>query len=289
MNIGIVGVGLLGSSLARAFAEPKLGATISVYDTNKEYLEKIDDLGLGAQIATSLDNIAKNSEIIFVCTPVSEIANIICYLIQRTSSRSIVTDVGSVKRPIIEDVARRFPDYTRYVPGHPISGGAKSGPDSGRADLFDGKSYFLTPYDKTDAGATEMVSGLLASIGAVVSQMKAARHDDILSFVSHLPHVYAFALMNASHELSLAFDDDILKYAGRSFCEITQFATADKKMWTDIFIANADSILENNKVLLQQISAFAEAIKERDAAQLSDLIEAARRLRLGMDRKGSKK
>jgi cyclohexadieny/prephenate dehydrogenase len=283
MNIAIIGVGLLGSSLLRALARAKPDATLRVYDVNQNYLDEVRAFSPGSRVAISLDEIAESADVVFICAPVMEISKVICYLIPKLKDSSIVTDVGSVKRSIIEEVKSEFPDYSRYVPGHPISGGVQSGPTAGRADLFNGKTYFLTPYGKTDPHAVQSISELLTSIGAVVSIIDAVRHDAILSFVSHLPHVYAFAQMAAAQELSGKLGDDVLKYAGRSFSEVTQFAAANKHMWLDIFVTNADLILESNQIFLHQLSAFAKAIENRDVEKLSVLIETARLLRLRME------
>lgn len=278
MTIGIVGIGLIGSSLARALM--RAGETVRVFDTNPDYVAQLRGLALGCAVSGSLAELAAGAEVIFVCTPVKSVAGIVAALIPHIGPETVITDVGSAKAGIIRDVAAACPGFTRFVPGHPMAGGEAAGPLAGQAGLFAGKRYLLTPGAETSPAAVATVERVLAPTGALVSVLDPAQHDRIMAVVSHLPHLYAFALVNAATAESAELGTDVLKYAGGGFTDVTRIAASDARMWTDIFVENDEFLLHAYELVKQQMEALLRAIEHRDAAGIAGLIEAARAARL---------
>jgi prephenate dehydrogenase len=283
VNIGVIGVGLIGSSLIRALKSTAPSPSMKVYDTNKTYIDQLLRLDLGVEACADLGEIASDADIIFVCTPVSAIAKIVCALIPQVAERTVITDVGSTKAKIIRDVTAIFPDYPNYVPGHPMSGGENVGPLHGSADLFRNNPYILTPYANTSEGAIRTIHDIIEKIEGKVCRLAPDQHDRIMALVSHLPHLYAFSLMNAASEESELLGMDVLKYVGGAFTDVTRIAAADVRMWLDIFDENESALLRSYDILRNHLDSLAGAIKDHDADKVSYLLNAARTARLKLN------
>jgi prephenate dehydrogenase len=278
VRIGIAGIGLIGSSLARALASS--GIEVRVFDANPDYIAQLRNLEPRCKSCATLAQLADGADIIFVCTPVKAVAGIVAALVPLIGPDTVITDVGSAKAGIIRDVAAACPGFTRFVPGHPMAGGEASGPLASHAGLFAGKRYLLTPGAETSPGAVARVEQVLASTGALVSVLDPTQHDRIMAVVSHLPHLYAFALVNAASAEAAALGIDVLKYAGGGFTDVTRIAAADARMWMDIFVENDEFLLHAYELVKQQMEALLRAIEKRDEASIAGLIEAARAARL---------
>jgi len=278
VRIGIVGIGLIGSSLARALAEA--GNAVRVFDTSAAYLAQLAELEPRCAPAATLAELAAGAELIFICTPVKTVAAMVAALAPLAGPLTVLTDVGSAKAGILRDVAVSCPGFTRFVPGHPMAGGEGSGPLHGSPGLFCGKRYLLTPGEETSPEAVALVERALAPTGAMISLLDPARHDRIMAVISHLPHLYAFALVNAATAESAELGTDVLKYAGGGFADVTRIAAAGSRMWTDIFVENDEFLLHAYDLVKQQMEAMLGAIAARDVAGMTSLIEAARAARL---------
>jgi cyclohexadieny/prephenate dehydrogenase len=195
----------------------------------------------------------------------------------------VLTDVGSAKASIIAQVRARYPEFSRFVPGHPMAGGEAAGPLHGAADLFRNRRYLLTPYDGVDEGAVERVGAFVAGLGAQVSRMTPERHDEVTAFVSHLPHLYAFALMGAAAEETQALGTEVLDYAGAGFRDVTRIAAADARMWLDIFEENEAFLTRSYELVKAHMEGLLDAIRRRDSEQVGAILTASRRLRRDMN------
>jgi cyclohexadieny/prephenate dehydrogenase len=274
-DIGIIGIGCIGSSLARDFKALGLGRVL-LCDQNPEYLEQAEALGLGDDYFEHISDMAGECDVIFISVPVIHISDVLVKTAHHAKRGAILTDVGSVKASIIESVVDRLPDHVCYIPGHPItSDTAGSGPEAGRRGVFENTQYLLTPLDDTPLDALEALSSLLHHIGAETTIMDAHRHDVCLGFTSHLPHVIAFAMMNSSAKLSAELHEDVTKYAGGSFRDLTRVADSDIAMWRDIFRVNKEHLKELCGLFVSEISMLQDLVERDDAAGLEEFIKRA--------------
>ena len=283
MIVAIVGSGLIGSSLLRAIRANDPAVCTRVLDLNPEHVRQLAVVAPGVEACEGLEDLARGADLVFVCTPVKAVADIVCALIPLVSSDCVLTDVGSAKTSIIARVRARFPDFSHFVPGHPMAGGEAAGPLHGTAELFRNRRWMLTPYDGVDEGAVERVAAFVGGLGAQVSRMRPERHDEVVALVSHLPHLYAFALMGAAAEQTQALGTDVLDYAGGGFRDVTRIAAADARIWLDIFEENEVFLTRSYELVRTHMEDLLGAIRRRDAEGVTAVLNASRRLRLDMN------
>lgn len=280
LKIGIIGIGLIGSSLAQALKKVDQDRQIVICDQSVDHLEIARDMDLGTAYTTRLSDIGQKCDLIFLCIPVRSMGDVVKDLAPYLKPGAIITDVGSVKSYVIRTVEHHIPADCHFIPGHPVAGLETSGPDKGYAELFENRSYVLTPSAKTDKIAIKTVRDVLSPIGVHISELDPESHDKILGFTSHFPHIIAFSAMLESEKISQTLDIDVSEFNGGSYEDMTRVATADMAMWRDIFLTNSDN-LEN---VLQDIKArmdfFIELAKNKDVKELEDLVEKARELKI---------
>jgi cyclohexadieny/prephenate dehydrogenase len=281
--VAIVGSGLIGSSLLRAIRANDPAVRTRVLDANPEHVRQLAAVTPGVEACEGLEELARGADLVFVCTPVKAIADIVCALIPLVSSNCVLTDVGSAKAAIISRVRAQFPDFPRFVPGHPMAGGEAAGPLHGTAELFRNRRWMLAPDEGVDESAVERVAAFVDGLGARVSRMTPERHDEVVALVSHLPHLYAFALMGAAAEQTQALGTEVLDYAGGGFRDVTRIAAADARMWLDIFEENEAFLTRSYELVKTHMEGLLEAIRRRDAQGVTAVLNASRRLRLDMN------
>jgi len=277
MNIGIVGIGLIGSSLARAFRACGLNE-IAIYDSSQPHMDQAKALSLGTHYCDTIEAVASFSDIVFVCVPVDTIATVVKALCAHLKVGAIITDVGSVKSALTKEIHSFLPPQISFVPGHPIAGTEFSGPEAGKADLFAGKPYVLIDVPGNQ-GAMERVAALLTKIKAKIFYLSADKHDVMLAFTSHLPHLCAFSAMNCSEKLSAQVQKDVTQFAGGSFRDFTRVAGSGSAMWTGIFLANRAHIIEAYKLFRQEMDDLVCLIEKSDVHEITVKIDRAQELR----------
>jgi cyclohexadieny/prephenate dehydrogenase len=278
-SIGIIGIGLIGSSLCRAFGEVGLGP-VNIYDSNSENMKAARELGLGDTSFESAAAVAAASDVVFVCVPVASIVGVAREAASGARPGTVITDVGSVKEAIGAAMSNGLPEGVAFVPGHPIAGTEHSGPKAGRVDLFKDKTYVLTPGRQTPEWAVQRVAELVTAIGARVCYLKSDVHDQIFAYTSHLPHICAFAAMTCPPAIEERTGAPIAPFAGSSLRDLTRVAGSDPMMWRDIFFANRRNLgmaLELLRCELDQLGALVKSDNEED---LLAYLERAREARL---------
>lgn len=276
MNIGVIGTGLIGSSLCRAFIEAEL-RQIHIYDSNPEHLRIAGELGLGTPCQSG-GEVAQNSDVIFVCVPVCAIAAVAKEAADAARRGTIITDVGSVKGPIAAALTG-LPEGVAFVPGHPIAGTERSGPRAGQADLFRGRRYVITPTAEAPRWAIEKIADLVAKIGAQVAFLEAETHDRVFAFTSHLPHICAFAASRCQEHIERGVGP-VGGFAGGSMRDLTRVAASDPTMWRDIFLANADHVRATLRLFQAELTHLGSLIDTSAGGEaLFDYLEQARALR----------
>ena len=277
-KITIVGCGLIGSSIAREIKKRKLAKNISVCDISSKTLKDVKSLKLANEISYNLKVCCKDTNIIFICTPLSTYERIFKTIRDHAPISAIITDVGSSKSNIIKLSEKILNKKSSFIPGHPIAGTEKSGPAAAFAELYQEHRVVLTPTKQTDEVAIKKVRNMWKEAGAEVSIMTAEHHDDVLAATSHLPHLLAFNLVDMLAEES-GDVAEVLRYAAGGFRDFSRIASSDPEMWRDISLINSTAILSLLKKYQHQMSLLQQAIEQQDADYLIAVFERAKQAR----------
>ena len=273
-RIGVVGLGLIGGSFASGLKKRGLVEQIVGYDKDAASLASALEAGVIDCAASSVADSAKSVDIMIIAVPVLSVQSIL----EQIPLNKIITDVGSVKAPIIEasrTVYGKVPE--KLIPGHPIAGSEKQGVTSANPDLFENHMVILTPLKSTDENATEIIRKLWQSLGSEVIEMSAARHDNILAQTSHLPHLLAYALVEAL--TSRGDTMEVLKFAAGGFRDFSRIAASDPIMWRDIFKANRSEVVKALDRFLEEISSLRQLVSNGDSDAMEKVFKRARKAR----------
>jgi prephenate dehydrogenase len=273
-QIAIIGMGLIGGSLGLAIKASQ-GDKVEVIgiDTNCDSLAKAKQIGAADRVGSDYREI-RNADMIFMCTPVLQIAAIIKEIAPYLKQGAVLTDTGSTKTYLIEEIAAVLPKGVHYIPGHPMAGREKSGMEAAAACLFHNKWYILTPGQEADLQALEAVRQVISWTGAKITEMDAAEHDWCTAIISHVPHIGAAALVNL---LKYSKDQDSsIKLAGGGFRDTTRIASSNADMWADICMTNADCIADSLDKFCQIISAVAASIRQGDRNNIHHFFSVAK-------------
>lgn len=275
----IIGIGLIGSSLARALRENHLTSRIVVADQNAEHRAKALELGLADDAFANAADAVRDADLVILSVPIGASGHIAEIIAPALKAGCIVTDVGSAKQAVLRDVAPHIPNSVAFVPGHPIAGTEHSGPEAGFATLFTGRWTILTPEEKTDPEAVKKIRLMWERIGAKVELMNAAQHDRVLAITSHLPHLIAYTIVGTAADLETDTQSEVIKYSAGGFRDFTRIAASDPVMWRDIFLNNREAVLEIAQRLTEDLTALQKAIRRGDGETLLTMFTRMRDIR----------
>ncbi|PWC76005.1 prephenate/arogenate dehydrogenase family protein [Azospirillum sp. TSH64] len=281
-RVAIVGIGLIGSSLARALAEYGIARQVVCTDRSAEVCAKALELGIVAEASTDPAAALAGADLVVLSTPVGSyaaVAEAIGPLLQRGT---IVTDVGSVKQATLRDVGPHLPDGVHLIPGHPVAGTEHSGPEAGFATLFQGRWCILTPPPGADSAALERVTELWRRVGSTVEIMEASHHDRVLAITSHLPHLIAYTIVGTASDLEEDTKSEVIKFSAGGFRDFTRIAASDPVMWRDVFLNNREAVLEILQRFTEDLTALQRAIRWGEGEQLQDHFTKTRAVRRGI-------
>ena len=281
-RVSIIGVGLLGGSLAKVLRKLGLAKSIVGYGRNKANLDGAKKLKIIDDVAPNIQSAAKDADLIVFCSPVQTIAQLAMEMSPHIKPGCLVTDVGSTKETLISEIEKFIPEGISFIGAHPIAGGEASGFRSSSDTLFDGAHCILTPTGKTNPKSLERAVELWETIGAKVSTMSAKEHDFIFGAISHLPHILIFALMNTLGDLKSENHDEITYFAGAGLRDITRIAGSEPVMWRDICVSNKDSILYCLDRCQETLNNLRSDIEKDDGMLLTQQFEAANKHRLNL-------
>jgi cyclohexadieny/prephenate dehydrogenase len=279
-RLALIGIGLIGSSLARA-ARQKGGIAGEVVATARTAAtrETVRRLGLVDRVEDTLAATVTGADCVMLCAPVGAYADIAARIAPHLSPGAVLTDVGSTKGSVIRDVGPFVPEGVHFVPAHPIAGTEHSGPEAGFATLFEGRYCILTPPPGTDEAAVGKVATLWRNAGSMVEIMEPAHHDKVLAIVSHLPHLIAFTICGTADDLEEESRQAVLRFAASGFRDFTRIAASDPVMWRDVFLNNREALLEMTQRFTEDMTAMARAVRWGDDAYIEDKIARGRRIR----------
>ncbi len=278
-KVAIIGVGLIGSSLAHAIRRHGLAKKIVGCTRSAESRDKVLALGLAEEATQDPAAAAEGADLVIICTPVGTYEDIGRAIAPKLSAGVIVTDAGSVKQAVVRDLGPFIPDGAHFVPGHPIAGTEHSGPESGFAELFEDRWCILTPPPGTDAGAVAKVAALWEACGAMVTTMDVRHHDRVLAITSHLPHLIAYTIVATASDVEESLQGEVAKYSAGGFRDFTRIAASDPIMWRDIFLNNREAVLEMLQRFSEDLTALQRAIRWGEGEVLEDMFRRTREAR----------
>ncbi len=276
-RLAVIGVGLIGGSLARALRAAGAVDHVTGIGRNVDHLARARELGVVDATATSIAEGVRDADVVAVCVPMGAYDGVFEALAGAVRPDALMTDAGSTKQQALT-AARRHLDadqLARFVPAHPVAGAERSGVEASCADLFADHWCVLTPTDATDEAVTERVAAMWEATGARVTRMEAADHDAFLAAVSHLPHLAAYALVNAVRKQGDEGHDPF-RFAAGGFRDFTRIASSSPVMWRDIALANREALLRQLELYQTELNALKMALENRDGDALLGAFTAAK-------------
>jgi cyclohexadieny/prephenate dehydrogenase len=293
-QIALIGLGLQGSSIARVAKREKLTDRIAGCARTKSTRDKALELGFVDSVHENPADAVSDADVVFLCSHIGSYGAITEAIAPALKKGAIVTDVGSVKRAVIRDVAPHLPDGVHFVPGHPVAGTEHSGPESGFADLFVGRHCVLTPQPDCNPDAVEKIRQFWQHAGMEVEIMDADHHDRVLAVTSHLPHLIAYTIVGTVSDLEEQLEretaddktsiktNEVARYSAGGFRDFTRIAASDPEMWRDVFLNNRDAVLEMLGRFSEDLAALQRAIRWGEAETLESLFRRTREFRRGI-------
>lgn len=280
-KIAIIGIGLIGSSLAHKIASENIAGEIALFDIDEKVRARADELNLG-KIYDNYRELLKSADLVILCTPSGAMGKVAKEIAPFLEKSAILSDVGSVKAAIIKEITDFLPVGVNFVPAHPIAGTEFSGPDAGFASLFEGRWSIITPLENETAeylAAVEKCKDFWGKMGANVECMTPERHDLVLAMTSHIPHLIAFCIVTTAEDMENLTESEVVKYSAGGFRDFTRIAASDPTMWRDVFLLNKDAVMEVLGRFSEDLTALRRAIRWDDGETLFDTITRARRMR----------
>jgi cyclohexadieny/prephenate dehydrogenase len=284
-RVTIIGLGLIGSSIARAVRAQMPTVRLTGYDADPEVRATADRIALCDDIADSAGAAVIDADLVILCVPVGAMGAAATEFADDLPNDAVVSDVGSCKEAVAAALAAALPDVT-IVPAHPVAGTEQSGPEAGFATLFRGRWCILTPAEGTDPAAVERVAEFWRRLGAEIDTMAADHHDRVLAVTSHLPHLIAYTIVGTASDLEEVTQSEVIKYSAGGFRDFTRIAASDPVMWRDVFLTNREAVLEMLQRFSEDLTALQRAIRWGKGDELFDLFSRTRAIRRGVVEQG---
>ncbi|WP_413204731.1 prephenate/arogenate dehydrogenase family protein [Rhodospirillum sp. A1_3_36] len=278
-RIAILGIGLIGSSLARAIKREGLAGTLVAGDTGPGVAARALALGIVDEATEDLVTAVADADLVVLCAPVGAGGAIAETIGPALKPGCIVSDVGSIKERVIAMIAPHLPEGVHLIPGHPVAGTEKSGPESGFAELFQGRWCILTPPPGADPDALDRVAEMWRRAGMIIEVMEAAHHDRVLAITSHLPHLIAYTIVGTASDLEEHLHREVIKFSASGFRDFTRIAGSDPIMWRDIFVNNQEAVLDILQRFTEDLTALQRAIRRGEGETLEALFTKTRAVR----------
>lgn len=281
-RIAVVGLGLIGSSVARAVSAHGLARTITGYDASADVRRRAEALGFCDRIADTPGEAVGDAGLVIVAVPVGATEDCVASIAPHLAAGAILTDTGSVKGAVIRQVVPHLPPRVSFVPGHPIAGTEHSGPEAGFADLFDGRWCILTPCERSTDESIANVKAFWTQLGSQVETMTPEHHDVVLAITSHIPHLIAFTIVGTAADLEKVTHSEVIKFSAGGFRDFTRIAASDPVMWRDVFLNNKEAVLDVLGRFSEDLAALQRMIRWDDGKSLEDLFMRTRAIRRGI-------
>ncbi|HMO76263.1 MAG TPA: prephenate/arogenate dehydrogenase family protein [Sphingopyxis sp.] len=284
-HVAVVGLGLIGSSIARAVAARLPQVAVTGHDVSADVRAQARALGLCGAIADDPAAAVAGADLVILAVPVGRMADAAAAIAAGLKPDAIISDVGSSKAGVADALRTALPGHA-VIPAHPVAGTENSGPAAGFATLFEGRWCILTPPADADAEKLAALAGFWEALGARVETMDAAHHDMVLAVTSHLPHLIAYTIVGTASELEEVTESEVIKYSAGGFRDFTRIAASDPVMWRDVFLANRDAVLATLQRFNEDLTALQQAIRRGDGAKLEDWFTRTRTIRRSIIEQG---
>ncbi|TBW39952.1 prephenate/arogenate dehydrogenase family protein [Siculibacillus lacustris] len=281
-RLTLIGIGLIGSSIARGARARGLADEIVISTRRPETLERARELGLGDVYTLDPLEAVAGADCVIVSVPVGSSGAVAEMIGPGLAAGAIVSDVGSVKADVVAQMAPHLPDHVHFVPAHPVAGTEHSGPDAGFAELFDNKWCILTPPPGTDPEAVARLSAFWRALGSKVETMTPEHHDMVLAITSHIPHLIAYNIVGTAADLETVTESEVIKFSAGGFRDFTRIAASDPTMWRDVFLHNRPAVLEMLGRFIEDLFVLQRAVRFGDGETLFRQFTETRAIRRGI-------
>lgn len=278
-KMALIGIGLIGSSIALAARRQGLVDVIAISTRRQETLDEARELGLGDIYTLDAAEAVRGADLVILCAPVGAYEGLAKTIAPMLEQGAILSDVGSVKAHVHKVVGPYVPAGVSFIPGHPLAGTEHSGPAAGFAELFAGRWCVLTPGPEVPQHQTDKLVAFWQALGSNVECMDAAHHDMVLAITSHVPHLVAYNIVGTVADLEAATQSEVIKFSASGFRDFTRIAASDPVMWRDVFLTNRDAVLEMLGRFLEDLSVLQRAVRTGDGPALEDMFTRTRAIR----------
>ncbi len=278
-RVALVGIGLIGSSIARVARRKGLAGHLAISTRSANTLKRAEELGLGDSYHHDPKDAVRGADLIIFSVPVGASGAVAEAIAPALEKGAILTDAGSTKASVIAQMKPHVPEGVHFIPGHPIAGTEHSGPDAGFAELFENRWCILTPLPGADATAVAKLAEFWSRCGSNIDTMEPEHHDKVLAIVSHLPHIIAYNIVGTADDLETVTKSEVIKYSASGFRDFTRLAASDPTMWRDVCLHNRDAILEMLARFSEDLASLQRAIRWGEGDKLFDLFTRTRAVR----------
>lgn len=278
-RVSIIGMGLIGSSLARAIRLHMPTVRITGTDADAGVRERVRELGLVDDVADTAGAAVVDADLVVLAVPLGAFAAVGAEIAADLSAGAVVSDVGSAKQIVLDSLAPLMPAEVHLIPAHPVAGTERSGPDAGFPTLFEGRWCIITPPPGADEAAVARLSEFWARLGSKVDRMEPRHHDLVLAVTSHIPHLIAYSIVGTAADLEGVTRGEVIKYSAGGFRDFTRIAASDPTMWRDVFLTNRDAVLEVLGRVSEDLAVLQRAIRWGEGDALFQRFASSRDIR----------
>ena len=277
-KIAIIGMGLIGASIALASRRAGLATVMAGYDADPVATADVAASQLVDVVADSADLAVVDADLVIMAVPVGAVGAVAKTIVPHMKPGAVLTDTGSTKRSVLSDVAPHLNDTIIWLPSHPLAGTEHSGPKAGIPHLFDGRYWIVLPLDAPKSAVLQFES-FITGLGSVVERMDPDYHDKVLALTSHLPHLIAYTIVGTAVDLEQQLKNDVIRFSASGFRDFTRIAASDPVMWRDVFLNNEEAVLEMLQRFSEDLSYLQRAIRWQEGDKLEDLFSRTREIR----------
>ena len=277
-KIAIIGMGMIGASIALASRRAGLATVLAGYDADSTAMLDVAALQLVDEVATSAAAAVTDADLVIMAVPVGVVGTVAETIVSHMKPGAVLTDTGSTKRSVLRDVAPHLNETIIWLPSHPLAGTEHSGPQAGIAHLFDGRYWIVLPLNAPETAVLQFES-FITGLGSIVERMAPDYHDKVLALTSHLPHLIAYTIVGTAVDLEQQLKNDVIRFSASGFRDFTRIAASDPVMWRDVFLNNDEAVLEMLQRFSEDLSYLQRAIRWQEGDKLEDLFSRTREIR----------
>ncbi len=277
-KISVIGLGLIGTSILHAInAKKNYSITTFAYDLNSKHRDIVSEMKIATFVCDKIDDAIKDADLVILAVPVGSMKSVAISISSSLKESAVVTDTGSTKKSVMNDINPHMPANINFIPSHPLAGTEYSGPKSGFSTLFENR-YWLIISDK-ETHETKKLAYFFENLGSIVETVSAEYHDKILAITSHLPHLIAYTIVGTASDLEADLKNDVIKFSASGFRDFTRIAASDPIMWRDIFLNNSEAVLEMLQRFNEDLSDLQKAIRKKQGQKLHAFFSRTRSIR----------